>query len=255
MSERPLRRGNWSVQELERLRQLLPRRGVASTAHLLRRTEDCVRRKAEELLKVPARRGRWTASDDARLQESWGAVEPRLLAIMLGRPSAVVQERADALRADRRSGPWSREEVLRLKELYGTRLDHDLEVCLQRAGDDIGRMAARYCLAKDKRFAASAAGGGTDKVARARQPMPRWSADQIERLRQVYADRDNLEVARLLGRTVASVANKANLLGLRKSATLLADLGRLNVAIRYGGGGNGGGDEPSAPAQQDATAG
>lgn len=232
MSERPLRRGNWSVQELERLRQLLPRRGVQSTAHLLRRSEDCVRRKAEELLKVPARRGRWTASDDARLQESWGAVELRLLALMLGRPSVAVQERAEALRADRHSGPWSREEVLRLKDLYGTRLDRDLEVCLQRSCEDIGGMATRYCLAKDKRFAANTV--ADQQAVRGRQPMPRWTAEQVERLRQVYADRDNLEVARLLGRTVASVANKANLLGLRKSPTLLADLGRLNVAIRYG---------------------
>lgn len=231
MSDRTLRRGNWSVQELERLRQLLPRRGVEATAYLLRRTDDCVRRKAEELLRVPARRGRWTASDDARLQESWGAVDVRLLAVMLGRPSAAVQERADELRAARRTGEWQREEVQLLKDLYGTRMDHDLEVSLQRAAEEIVAMAARLCLAKDKRFVAQE----PERKARNGRPMPRWSAEQIAHLTRIYADNDNLEVARLLGRSVASVANKANQLGLRKSAALLADLGRLNVAVRYGG--------------------
>src|SRR5690606_31963515 len=40
------RRGNWSVTELDRLRQLLPRRGVADTALLLRRSPESVARKA-----------------------------------------------------------------------------------------------------------------------------------------------------------------------------------------------------------------
>jgi len=44
MSGRNLRRGNWSVQELERLRHLLPRRGVDDAARLLRRSPESVRR-------------------------------------------------------------------------------------------------------------------------------------------------------------------------------------------------------------------
>ena len=40
MSQNPLRRGNWSVQELARLRLLLPQRGVEQTAVLLRRSAD-----------------------------------------------------------------------------------------------------------------------------------------------------------------------------------------------------------------------
>ena len=63
--------------------------------------------------------------------------------------------------------------------------------------------------------------------------MPRWSADEVERLRRVYSDRDNLAVARLLGRSVTSVANKANQLGLKKSSSVLTAIGRHNVALRY----------------------
>ncbi len=157
MSERARRRGNWSVQELERLRELLPRRGVGDTARLLRRAPNSVAKKALEILRVPPRRGAWTEAEDARLREAWGAVEPRLLAPMLGRPTAEVLRRASELRAALREGAWTRAELQALKEVYGTRSDGDLEVTLQRPRDAIAGKAQELCLAKDKRFAAAKA--------------------------------------------------------------------------------------------------
>lgn len=235
MTARRLRRGNWSVQELERLRQLLPRRGAAATAALLRRSLDSVQRKAQELLRVPARRGDWTASDDTVLRDAWGAVEARLLATMIGRSPGEVRRRALELRARPVTGPWSRAERQRLKELYGTRRDADLEVCLQRSSSDIAAMARQLCLAKDKRFVAEEV--RRDPVAGAAPTapgrMPRWTAAEVERLRCLYPDHDNLAVARLLGRTVTGVANKAHQIGLHKSPSLLAAIGRGNVALRY----------------------
>jgi hypothetical protein len=234
MTARASRRGNWSVQELERLRQLLPRRGVETMAILLRRSADSVRRKAADLLRVTARRGAWSAGDDDLLRDAWGAVDTALLAIMLGRSSVEVRRRAGELRTRPRAGAWSSAELRRLKELYGTRSDRDLEVCLQRAGADIAAKAAAMCLAKDKRFAAGAAAAATpSSPPPAAARMPRWTAAEEQRLRDVYADRDNLAVARLLGRSVTSVANKANQLGLRKCPQLLASIGRANVALRY----------------------
>src|SRR5262245_42306985 len=151
MTGRPLRRGNWSVQELERLRHLLPRRGVVDTAGLLRRTPDSVRRRALELFAGPPRRTGWSADDDLTLQRAWGALEARLIAVVLCRPLAEVVRRAALLRQSLRNGPWTRAEQRRLKELYGTRSDADLEICLQRAADDIRAAAVRLCLSKDKR--------------------------------------------------------------------------------------------------------
>ena len=234
MTER-LRGGNWNVQELERLRQLLPRRGVAGTALLLRRTPEAVRRKALAMLRVPARRGAWSDGDDALLREAWGAVELRLLAPMLGRSQTEVRRRAAELATGLRSGPWQRGELQALKEFYGTRDDGDLEVCLQRPRAEIDAMARSLCLAKDKRFLAQAHEPGPVSGARSpRQRMPRWSPADEARLRELYADHDNLTVARALGRTVASIANKANLLGLRKSAAMLAAIGRSSIGVRYG---------------------
>ncbi|MBM3973291.1 MAG: hypothetical protein FJ301_04235 [Planctomycetes bacterium] len=233
-----MRRGNWSVQELERLRQLLPARGVLTTAQLLRRSAVCVERKAAELLRVPPRRGDWTDSDDQVLQDAWGAVDARLLAMMLGRMPHDVRKRATDLRERPLAGPWKQPERQRLKRLYGTRADADLEVCLRRPAGEVRAMAQALCLAKDKRFAAAVAGaGGVASAVRAfaGRPthMPRWTAGEVERLRAIYPDRDNLAVAQTLGRTVTSVANKANQLGLHKSPVLLADIGRANVSLRY----------------------
>ena len=95
--------------------------------------------------------------------------------------------------------------------------------------DDIREMAGRLCLSKDKRFTKQRMGVKTERGMR----MPRWTATEIARLRELYCGSDNLAVARELGRSVASVANKANQLGLRKDPQLLAQIGRKNVALRY----------------------
>ncbi len=233
MTGRMLRRGNWSVQELERLRHLLPRRGVDETAALLRRTPESVRRRAVTLFRAPARRVDWSADDDLTLRRAWGGLEPRLIAVMIGRPVPDVRRRAAALRSALHGGAWTRAEERMLKELYGTRADLDLEVCLLRSAADIAAAAQRLCLSKDKRFAKVA---GTPATA-AGSRMPRWSSSEIDRLITLYADRENLELARVLGRSVASVANKAWQLGLKKSPGLLERIGRSNIAGRYGGAG------------------
>jgi hypothetical protein len=78
--------------------------------------------------------------------------------------------------------------------------------------------------------AAASPAVGAGRVAR---PMPRWTAAQVDRLRELYPEHDNLAVAKALGRTVTGVANKANQLGLKKSSALLATIGRQNVGLRY----------------------
>lgn len=231
MTRRALRRGNWSLQELERLRQLLPRSGVVATARLLRRSAVSVERKALDLLRQPLRRGPWQEADDQRLRASWGVVEARLLGPMLGRTPAEVTSRAGELRRRLRSGPWSPAEELRLKEWYGSRHDVDLEVALLRPRSEIAAAAVRLCLAKDKRLKGAGVGTGTAQV---RRRMPRWTSAEEARLRVIYPDLDNLAVAKELARTVTSVANKAHQLGLAKSPALLASIGRQNVGVRYG---------------------
>lgn len=230
-----LRRGNWSVQELGRLRVLLPHRGVEQTARLLRRSPGSVRRKAFELLRVPARHGPWTGSDDDQLRRSWGAVEVGLLAAMLGRGAADVRQRAAQLRRARGSEPLDRREQQLMKRLYGSRSDADLEVCMMRDRSAIVAAAAELCLRKDKQFLAAVASGRRrgETGESLDRSMPRWTSDEVAKLRRLYPEHDNLAVARALGRSVTAVANKAHQLKIHKSARLLAELGRANIARRY----------------------
>ena len=130
------------------------------------------------------------------------------------------------LRTELRRGPWTSGEQLLLKRVYGTRSDYNLVACLSRPKAEILRMAGRLCLSKDKRFLAAA---------RNHMPsiMPRWSQAEIQRLRLLYPHMDNLKIARLPGRSVASIANKANQLHLGKAAVLRQRIGRRNVTVRY----------------------
>jgi hypothetical protein len=63
--------------------------------------------------------------------------------------------------------------------------------------------------------------------------MPRWDAAAIEKLRQLYPTTPNLELARVLERSVKSVVSKAHNLGLKKEAERLREMGRENVSLRY----------------------
>ena len=248
MSNR-LRRGNWSVQEMERLRLLLPFRGVRQTAALLRRSPESVQRKAQALLRVVPRKGQWTAGDDMQLREAWGALELGLMAAMLGRSVSEVRKRAGELRERLKSGPWTREDRRLLKKLYGTRADEDLVVSLMRSRSDIVSAARRMCLAKDKKLlldesvpdsVKSERQAGVQSKKPKREPvdskrmrMPRWTSEEIDRLTALYPNHDNLALARELGRSVTSVANKAFQLRLKKSAALLTEIGRSNISNRY----------------------
>ncbi len=225
---REMRNGNWSAQELERLKILYPQGGERHASRLLRRSVVSVRKRTVELYRRRIRRGPWEPDEDDRLRLSYGILNPRGLCLVLARSRKDVLERIRHLREKRRRGPWVRDEEILLKRIYPNRSDEDLEVCISRSRAQIAKMAARLCLAKDKRFTAAVASPSTAKTS-----MPRWSRDDVVNLRELYPDRENLEIAQTLGRSVVSVANKASQLGLRKSQIALARMGRANVARRY----------------------
>lgn len=221
-----LKRGNWSTHDLERLRALYPRSPEEHVARLLRRSVDSVKRKAQEIFVGHDKVDRsWTAGDDLQLRQGFGVVDGQVLSLVLGRSMSAVDARIEHLRNSLKTGDWSRLEVGLLKKLYGSRGDEDLVVCLSRELHDIKDKAAELCLSKDKGFLARS------KVSP--QRMPRWQSAEIELLRALYPKTSNLELARQLDRSVASVANKANQLGLKKHPTVLQEMGRRNVATRY----------------------
>lgn len=221
------KRGGWSTYELERLQVLYPRSREADVARLLRRSVDSVRRKAVELFKRPVADRPWSASEDHRLRLAHGVLELEMVSLVLARSTADVRQRIAHLKEQQRSGAWSSRELRLLKQLYSSRSDLDLTVCLSRSLVEIQQQARLLCLAKDKRHATDAAPHGGERR------MPRWTGAEVAKLRELYPTAENLEVAQALGRSVVSVANKASQLGLKKSGDLRAEVGRRNVLIRH----------------------
>ena len=110
-------------------------------------------------------------------------------------------------------------QLRQLKLLYGRRTNRELSKHFGVSVAEIESEAKRHCLAKDKR---------TFKG----RKMPRWSKEEIERLREIYPDTSNLHIARALGRSVKAIVSKAHNLKLKKDEERLTEMGRQNVQQR-----------------------
>lgn len=226
------RKGPWSHAEIEKLKRAYGLKSDPQVARDLQRSVESVRRMAKRVFgQGETRTGPWSAAEMQALKNYIGAASLETISLVLRRNPADVERKLRELQHQRSSGPWTSQDLQTLKRLYGTRSDGDLSVILGRSAQEIERMAEDLCLAKDKAFRyRSAAPGGNHTR------MPRWSEAEVQRLRQIYPERPNLDIARELGRSQKSIVSKAHDLGLRKSETRLRDMGRENVRQRYGEG-------------------
>lgn len=224
--DRTPRRGRWSSEETAYLRRHYGLRTEEEIARELGRTEKSVREMAVKVFDGSKRRGAWNSEEIERLKEYLGASPSDVIARILGRSAADVERQIEQLGEMRRTGRWSHDEVQRLRRIYGRRTDEDLARILGRSVESIRRQATRYALAKDKAFVRRLSGASSTR-------MPRWSAGELELLRQRYPTEPNLDIARSLSRSVKSVVSKAHHLGLRKDEERLKAMGRENVSRRY----------------------
>ena len=220
------RRGRWSQSEVARLKELYGLREDAAIARELNRPLSSVRKMAEKIFPVVERTGPWSEEEVERLKEYLGASKPAVIARILGRPEAEVSEHIARLAQIQRDLPWTRDELVRFKRIFGTRTDEDLAAVFGRSLQSIRALAAKHALAKDKAFKRRLEGEASTR-------MPRWSAEEVELLRQLYPSVANLEIAQRLKRTVKSVVSKAHNLELKKSNERLKEMGRQNVSLRY----------------------
>ena len=223
---RRFRRGRWSTEDKERLRELYGLHDEALVSRVLRRSAASIRRMAERLFPPVTGTGPWTEGELSELRRHLGACPPEVLARILGRSLEDVNARIAELDAFRRQGEWTRDEISEFKRIYGTRMDHDLARIFGCTLEEVEKLAHEHALAKDKGFARRVRGRGATR-------MPRWTDEEIELLQREYASRPNLELARMLGRSVKSLVSKSHQLGLRKSSERRRSMGRENVAIRY----------------------
>ena len=125
-----------------------------------------------------------------------------------------------------RTGRWTRSEVQKLQRVYGSNSKERLARILRRSVASIEHQARHCQLAKNKVFVKKHRGQGVYK-------MPRWTPVQVKMLRRIYANLSNLEVARILERSVASVVSQAHTLRLRKSVRRMQGMGRENIRGRW----------------------
>ncbi len=221
-----IRRGRWSQSEMNRLKELYGLRDDAAIARELGRTVASVRKMAETLCRAEPRKGPWTANEVQRLKGFLGITAPEVIARMMGRTLEEVQAHITDLGRIQEAAEWSRDDLFAFKRVYGTRTDEDLTRIFGRPLEEIQRLAQEYALAKDKAFLRRLKG---DVATR----MPRWTAAELDQLRELYPMQPNLDVAKALGRSVKSVVSKAHNLGLKKNPERLREMGRENVSNRY----------------------
>lgn len=220
------RRGRWSQAEIARLRELYGLKNDVAIARELNRPEASVRKMAEQVFPLAVHQGPWTAREAIELKRYLGAATHEVIARVLGRTPEEVREQIIELRRIRRDDSWTQEETAEFKRLYGTRRDEDMELIFGRSSESLARQAEVLCLAKDKAFVRRQQGVASTR-------MPRWNAEEIAKLVELYPEHSNLEIARALSRSVKSVVSKAHNLGLRKDADRLRTMGRENVSLRY----------------------
>ena len=221
------RRGRWSQAELARLRELYGLRDDRTIARELGRPLASVRKMAETIFAAQEpKSGPWSADEVEALKRYLGLNDVPTISRILGRSIQQIEQQLFELGRIQSSGKWSAEEIGEFKKLYGTRTDEDLALIFGRSVKDIRERAKRYCLAKDKAFLRKISGESATR-------MPRWADDEIKQLEKLYPDHSNLEIAKILDRSVKSVVSKAHNLGLKKDDDRLKAMGRENVSRRY----------------------
>jgi hypothetical protein len=155
-----------------------------------------------------------------------GAADVDVIAKILRRSEIEVGRKIMELQGDIRERAWTSKDVQQLKRFYGTRASKDVAVILGRPIASLEAKAEELCLAKDKGYQRRKGSGASVR-------MPRWRPEEIEMLRKLYPDEDNLAIATQLNRTVKSVVSKAHDLKLKKSENRLREMGRENVRARY----------------------
>lgn len=231
-----LKRGNWSSEELIKLRETYGRRPLGQLSRELRRSKIAISQRAAQIFAAPARPGPLDADDDGALREMVGITDVATMAMVLERkPSEIMKRLREWARAERR-GRFQAWELRYLKHCFASRPDWAVALVLGRSTAAIKKRARELCLGKDRRLESVEPEFLAKFIAKVPQPrvrMPRWTQDEVATLSRLYPNRSNLDVAQSLGRSVKSVIAKANEIGLRKTQARLEAMGRENVEIRH----------------------
>jgi hypothetical protein len=229
------KRGNWSVEELTKLRASFGRRPVSQLVRELRRSEETILHRAQKMFSRRKKTGPWTQEELRCLSEMIGCSDLKTMALVLGRPPQSVLAKLRSMSKVKQKGRFSEDEILFLKTFGPSRPDWSLAIALGRDVSVLRRKAKALGLGKDKRLEEVPIPEMEPIVRLAPQPrpkMPRWSPEECQILRERYPKVSNLQIARALNRSVSSIVAKANELRLKKDPVRLEEMGRENAARR-----------------------
>lgn len=105
-----------------------------------------------------------------------------------------------------------------LRRNFGSWSDENLAARLKCTVEEIAAAGTSLRLAKNKKLFERA--------------VPRWTAAELARLRELYPATSNLELARTFGRSVKSITAKAARIKLKKGRERKARMGAENVRLR-----------------------
>ncbi len=229
------KRGNWSVEELTKLRGSFGRRPLSQLVRELRRSKETILHRAQKMFGRRKKTGPWTEEELTCLREMIGCSDLETMALVLGRPASGVLEQLRAMSKEKKKGRFSEDEVLFMKTFGPSRPDWALAIAMGRDVAVLRRKAKALGLGKDKRLEEVPIPEMEPIIRLVPQPrprMPRWSPEECQLLRERYSKVSNLVLARSLNRSVSSIVAKANELGLKKDPTRLEEMGRENAARR-----------------------
>jgi len=221
------RRGRWSQDEIAHLQDWYGLKDIETLARELARRPQSVQRQAELVCRSARRSGPWTAAEVFELKRYLGLATQDVIASILGRDVAEVRRQISELGRVHCDGPWSREELGQFKRKYGSRSDEDLALIFSRRIEEVRALALELRLAKNKVFLKR-------HKPKQKTSMPRWTAESLRQLRELYPSESNFQIATHLGRSVKSIVSKAHHLGLKKQVERLRQMGRENIKSRHG---------------------
>lgn len=152
------------------------------------------------------RKGRWSHRDLHELEATYGTRDDRTIARALGRPVAVIREKARAIfsaKPMRQGQPWTPEEDRRLKQCLGIGSPSVLALVLRR---DRAEIDARL-----RELFDSIQGGP-------------WSPDEIRMLKSMFGRREDRVLSVVLSHTIAEIQEQARQLRLAKDKAFLSRL-------------------------------
>jgi DNA-binding CsgD family transcriptional regulator len=201
-------RGVWTAEQDAQLRELYPDHTNEEIAQMLGFSVITVKNKA--FIMGLHKSDVWSAEDIAQLRELYPDHYNEEVAQMLGFSVSTVKSKAYSMGLHK-----SREHVLKINRKWTAEQDAQLrELYPDHTNEEIAQMLGFTTFAVNGRAHNMGLYKSREHVLKINS---KWTAEQDARLRELYPDHTNEEIAQMMGFTAFAVNGRATFIGLNKS--------------------------------------